>query len=260
MDLGITGKTALITASSRGLGKACALALASEGVHVTINGLSQPNLDTAAAEIRSVAPLVDVATVVADINTTGGRESLLDACGSPDILVNNNWGPPPGQWEDFEYEDWLRAIESNMLAPIMMIRSIIGGMKQRRFGRIVNITSQMVKSPFAVMGLSAGARTGLTGAVKALSRDVAQYNVTINNLLPERIDTERQVYMAQQRAQSAGISYDAARQEIVDSIAAKRMGRPEELGAACAFLCSAQAGYISGQNLQLDGGSYQGTF
>jgi len=226
---------------------------------VVINGLDEGNLAIAAAEIRTHSE-ADVVTVAADINTPEGRELLLDACPDPDILVNNNWGPPPGNWVDFEYEDWLRAVESNMLAPIMMIKAVVGGMKQRRFGRIVNITSQMVKSPFAVMGLSAGARTGLTAAAKALSREVAEFNVTINNLLPERIDTERQVYMAEQRAASAGISYEAAREEIVDSIAAKRMGRPEEFGAACAFLCSAQAGYISGQNLQLDGGSYRGTF
>jgi len=259
MDLGIAGKRALLTASSRGLGKACALALAGEGVDVTINGLNEPNLANAADEIRSRAQ-VEVITVVADINTAEGRQQVLDACPDPDILVNNNWGPPPGRWEDFEYEDWLRAVESNMLAPIMMIKAVIGGMKKRRFGRIVNITSQMVKSPFSVMGLSAGARTGLTAAAKALSRDVAEFNVTINNLLPERIDTERQIYMAQQRAESAGITYEEARREIVESIAARRMGKPEEFGAACAFLCSVQASYISGQNLQLDGGSYRGTF
>jgi 3-oxoacyl-[acyl-carrier protein] reductase len=259
LDLGINDRTALLTASSRGLGKACALALAGEGVNVVINGLDEDNLAVAAAEIRAHSQ-ANVVTVRTDINTPEGRELLLDACPDPDILVNNNWGPPPGNWVDFEYEDWLRAVESNMLAPIMMIKAVVGGMKERRFGRIVNITSQMVKSPFAVMGLSAGARTGLTAAAKALSRDVAEFNVTINNLLPERIDTERQVYMAEQRAASAGISYEAAREEIVDSIAAKRMGRPEEFGAACAFLCSAQAGYISGQNLQLDGGSYRGTF
>jgi len=226
---------------------------------VTINGLTEANLANAAGEIRSRAR-VEVTTVVADINTAEGRERILDACPDPDILVNNNWGPPPGRWEDFEYEDWLRAVESNMLAPIMMIKAVIGGMKERRFGRIVNITSQMVKSPFSVMGLSAGARTGLTAAAKALSRDVAEFNVTINNLLPERIDTERQIYMAQQRAESAGITYEEARREIVESIAARRMGKPEEFGAACAFLCSVQASYISGQNLQLDGGSYRGTF
>jgi 3-oxoacyl-[acyl-carrier protein] reductase len=259
MDLGISGKTALLTASSRGLGRACADALAAEGVRVVINGLSQENLDRAAATITSRHG-VEVIAVRADINTREGREELLERCPDPDILVNNNWGPPPGDWEDFEYEDWLGAVEANMLAPIMMIKGVVARMRERRFGRIVNITSQMVKSPFSVMGLSAGARTGLTGAVKALSREVVKDNVTINNLLPERIDTERQVYMAQRRAASAGIGYEEARQEMVDSIAAGRMGRPEELGAACAFLCSAQAGYISGQNLQLDGGSYRGTF
>ncbi|HEX6300000.1 MAG TPA: SDR family oxidoreductase [Acidimicrobiia bacterium] len=259
MDLGIAGRRALITASSRGLGRACAEALAAEGVHVVINGRHEETMKKTADAIAA-AHRVDVVAVPADINTAGGREALLETCPDPDILVNNNWGPPPGAWESFEYEDWLGAVEANMLAPIMMIKGVVGGMRRRRFGRIVNITSQMVKSPFPVMGLSAGARTGLTGAVKALSREVAKDNVTINNLLPERIDTERQVYMARQRAESAGITYEAARQEIVDSIAAGRMGRPEEFGAACAFLCSAQAGYVSGQNLQLDGGSYRGTF
>lgn len=256
MDLGIAGRTALLTASSRGLGKACALALAAEGVHVTINGLDEGHLADAATEIEALG--VRVTTVAADINTPVGREALLSACPDPDILVNNNWGPPPGPWESFEYEDWLRAVEANMLTPIMMIKGVVGGMRQRRFGRIVNITSQMVKSPFAVMGLSAGARAGLTAACKALSRDVAADNVTINNLLPERIDTERQVYMAQQRAASSGITYEAAREEMVASIAAGRMGRPEEFGAACAYLCSAHTGYMSGQNIQLDGGSYRG--
>jgi 3-oxoacyl-[acyl-carrier protein] reductase len=259
MDLGIAGRKALLTASSRGLGRACAEALAAEGVDLVINGRDGEVLERTAQSIRD-SHGVEVIAVRADIDTTEGRAALLAACPEPDILVNNNWGPPPGDWASFEYEDWLGALESNMLTPIMMIRAAIGPMRRRRFGRIVNITSQMVKSPFSVMALSAGARTGLTAAVKALSRDVAKDNVTINNLLPERIDTERQVYMARKRAESAGISYEAARQEIVDSIAAGRMGRPEEFGAACAFLCSSHAGYISGQNLQVDGGSYQGTF
>lgn len=257
MDLGIAGRTALLTASSRGLGKACAVALAAEGVDVTINGLDEANLAAAAAEIEQLG--VQVTTVAADVNTHEGRAALLAACPEPDILVNNNWGPPPGDWVSFEYEDWLRAVEANMLAPIMMIRAVVGPMRERRFGRIVNITSQMVKSPFSVMGLSAGARAGLTAACKALSRDVARDNVTINNLLPERIDTERQVFMAKSRAAAAGISYDEARAEMVSSIAANRMGRPEEFGAMCAYLCSAHTGYISGQNIQLDGGSYRGT-
>ena len=258
MDLGLSGRRALLTASSRGLGLACATALASEGVDVTINGLDQENLDKAAHQLRELG--VEVTTVAADVNSVEGRAQLIEACPDPDILVNNNWGPPPGNWLTFEYEDWLRAVEANMLSPIMMIKAVVPGMQARGFGRIVNITSQMVKSPFSVMGLSAGARAGLTAACKALSREVAKDNVTINNMLPERIDTERSRYMARQRAESSGMSYEDARKEIVDSIAAGRMGTPEEFGRACAFLCAEKSGYISGQNLQLDGGSYRGTF
>lgn len=258
VDLGIAGRRALITASSRGLGNACATALAAEGVHVTINGLSEENLSKAAADLATHG--VEVKAVAADINTPEGRAALLEACPEPDILVNNNWGPPPGDWLSFEYEDWLGAVEANMLAPIMMIKAVVPAMRERKFGRVVNITSQMVKSPFSVMGLSAGARAGLTAACKALSRDVAKDNVTINNLLPERIDTERQQYMARKRAESSGMSFEDARAEMVASIAADRMGRPEEFGRACAFLCAADSGYISGQNLQLDGGSYRGAF
>lgn len=259
MDLKLSGKRALLTASSRGLGKACAVALAGEGVAVTINGRNQDVLEATATEIRDQTG-VEVITASGDINTGEGRDALLAKCPDPDILVNNNWGPPPGKWEEFDYDDWRVAVEANMLAPIMMIKAVVGPMRQRKFGRIVNITSQMVKSPFSVMALSAAARAGLTAACKALSRDVAKDNVTINNLLPERIDTDRQVYMAEQRAKSSGMTYDEARQEIVDSIAAGRMGKPEEFGAACAYLCSEQASYVSGQNLQLDGGSYRGAF
>lgn len=257
MDLGLAGRRALLTASSRGLGLGCATALAREGVDVTINGLRADNLSAARSQLNQLG--VEVQTVAADVNTVDGRAQLLEACPDPDILVNNNWGPPPGDWLSFEYEDWLSAVEANMLSPIMMIKAVVPGMQQRGFGRIINITSQMVKSPFAVMGLSAGARAGLTAACKALSRDVAKDNVTINNLLPERIDTERSRYMARQRAESSGMTYEAARQEIVDSIAAGRMGTPDEFGRACAFLCASESGYISGQNLQLDGGSYRGT-
>ena len=257
MDLGISGKQALICASSRGLGKACALALAQEGVNVTINGLNSERMEQTAQEIRD-ATGVTVQAVVADLNSNAGRQSLLSACPNPDILVTNNAGPPPGRFEEWDHDDWLVGIESNMLAPIMMIRGVIEGMEQRQFGRIVNITSAMVKAPFTVMGLSTAARSGLTALSKSLSRRVAKNNVTINNLLPERIDTDRQVFMAQSQATAQGTTYEEAREKIANSIAAKRFGRPEEFGAACAFLCSVQASFISGQNLQVDGGSYPG--
>ena len=226
---------------------------------MVINGRTPSHLERTAEELRRDTG-VRVETVAADVDTDEGRTKLLEVCPDPDILVNNNWGPPPGDWVGFGYDDWLSAVESNMLAPVMMMRAVVGPMRRRGFGRIVNITSQMVKSPFPFMGLSAGARAGLTAASKALSLEVARDNVTINNLLPERIDTDRQVYMAEKRAESAGMTYEEARQEIVDSIAAKRMGTPEEFGATCAFLCSAHAGYISGQNIQVDGGSYRGAF
>ncbi len=259
MDLGIAGRKALVCASSGGLGKACALALAQEGVDVTINGRNEDKLESTAEEIRSGTG-VEVTAVLADLNTEGGREKLLAACSAPDMLVNNNGGPAPGHIESWSRDDWLEGIEMNMIAPVMMIKGVITGMRQRRFGRIVNITSAMVKAPFKVMGMSAGARAGLTAFCKSLSRDVAEDIVTINNLLPERIDTDRQVFMAKSRAKSAGMTYEQAREEIIQSLAAKRMGRPEEFGAACAFLCSDKAGYISGQNLQLDGGTYPGVF
>ncbi len=257
MDLGISGKSALICASSRGLGKACAMSLAREGVNVTINGLDADRLETTAAEIRG-ATGVEVTAVAANINEEAGRRELLAAVRAPDMLVTNNAGPPPGRFEDWSLEDWQAGVDANMFAPIMMIRGVIEGMEERQFGRIINITSAMVKAPFTVMGLSTAARSGLTAFCKSLSRRVARNNVTINNLLPERIDTDRQVFMAKSRAEASGMSYEEARQEIVDSIAAKRMGRPEEFGDACAYLCSVQASYISGQNLQIDGGTYPG--
>ena len=257
MDLGLTGRKAIICASSRGLGKACALALAREGADVTINGRSAENLAAAVNDIRAVAK-GSVASVLADINTAEGRAELIAACPDADILVNNNDGPPPGNFQNWEEEDWQKALESNLLAPVFMIKGLIEGMKARRFGRIVNIISAMVKSPRSVMGLSTTARSGLTAMCKGLSVDVAPFNVTINNMLPERFDTERQQQMAKLSMAFNKITYEEARAEIANSIAAKRMGDPSEFGDACAFLCSAQAGFISGQNLQLDGGSYHG--
>ena len=257
MDLGLSGKKAIVCASSRGLGKACALSLAKEGVDVVINGLHQEHLDAAQAEIEMLAA-VGVCTVLADINSESGRAALIAACPDADILVNNNEGPPPGQFAKWQREDFQAAIDANFMAPVFMIQALLEGMKERRFGRIVNITSAMVKSPRSAMGLSTSARTGLTALCKGLSVDVAPFNVTINNMLPERFDTDRQKFMAEMAMKMKGISRAEAIAEIQESIAAKRMGTPAEFGDACAFLCSAQAGFISGQNLQLDGGSYNG--
>lgn len=259
MDLQIKGKHAIVCASSKGLGKACAMALAREGVRVTINARNAEPLAAAALEIQECTGAT-VTTVVGDIGTEATRAALLAACPAPDILINNNGGPLPGRFQDWDRDTWMAALDANMLAPILMIRAVIDGMVERRFGRIINITSAMVKAPVAAMGLSTGARAGLTSLCKALSREVAAANVTINNLLPERIDTDRQRFMAGLSAAMKGQSVETAYEEIRASIAARRLGRPDELGDACAFLCSAQAGFISGQNLQLDGGSFAGVF
>jgi 3-oxoacyl-[acyl-carrier protein] reductase len=259
MDLGIRGRRAIVCASSRGLGRACARALAAEGVDVVVNGRDSAQLDATAAEIRA-ATGVRVDAVVADLCTEEGRAKLLAACPEPDILVNNNGGPPPGRFEDWDHARWLSALEANLLAPVLLIRGVISGMRARRFGRIVNITSAMVKAPHAAMGLSTAARSGLTAVCKGLSREVARDNVTINNLLPERIDTERQRFMAALRSRSGGVSLEQAYAEMAATIAAGRLGTPEELGSACAWLCSAPASFVSGQNLQVDGGSYPGVF
>ena len=257
MDLGIQGRKAIVCASSRGLGRACAEALAREGVDVTLNGRNAELLKEAVDAIASTHG-VSVSGIPGDIGEEATRESLLEACPAPDILVNNNGGPPPGRFADWDRDAWVGALDANMLAPLAMIRAVLDGMCERGFGRIVNITSAMVKTPLAPMGLSTGARTGLTSVCKALSRDVARSNVTINNILPERIDTARQRGMAEVHSKLAGISIEEAYEAMKASIAAGRLGRPEEVGDACAFLCSAQSGFTSGQNLHLDGASYAG--
>ena len=257
MDLGIAGRHAIVAASSSGLGFACANALAREGAHVVINGRDADRLAAAVHELQE-RHQVQVIGVPGDIGDPGTRSALLDMCPDPDILVNNNSGPRPGRFADWERDNWIEALDANMLTPIEMIRLVVDGMVERRFGRIVNITSAMVKSPHSAMGLSTGARAGLTSMSKALSKDVARANVTINQLLPERIDTGRQQQMARLHAERAGITVDEAYEHMAKTIAARRLGTPDEFGDACAFLCSAQAGYISGQNLQLDGGSYAG--
>lgn len=257
MDLGIRGRKALVCASSQGLGYACALALAQEGCEVFINGRDEARLAQARQTLQAATGAV-VHAVRADINTEAGRAALVQACPEPDILVNNNAGPPPGQLADWDHEAWMGALESNLLAAALLMRAFIPGMRARRFGRIVNITSAMVKTPHAAMGLSTTARAGLTALSKALSRETIVDNVTINNLLPERFDTPRQEFMAQRMMREEGIDRDTARQRIADTLPARRFGDPAEFGAACAFLCSARSGFMTGQNLQLDGGSYAG--
>lgn len=255
MDLGLSGRRAIVCASSRGLGRACAQALAAEGVDVVINGRDAARLAATEAALRPLVP-GRVTAVVGDVTTESGRAALLAACPDPDILVNNNAGPPPGGFNTLGHDQWMSALESNMVAPLMLIRAVLPGMIARRFGRIVNITSAMVTTPRPHMMLSAGARAGLTAALKGLSLDVARHNVTINNMLPERFDTDRQEQMAHATMKREGIDYVEARARQVASIAARRLGDPVEFGMSCAFLCSVHSGFISGQNLHLDGGSY----
>jgi 3-oxoacyl-[acyl-carrier protein] reductase len=257
MDLHIAGRKAIVCASSRGLGKACALSLSREGVQVFINSRNAESLHAAAEEISRETGH-KVTGIVADINTEEGRATLVAACPDADILVNNNEGPAPGKFQDWAREDYLRAFESNMLAPVLMIRALLPGMRARKFGRIVNITSAMVKSPRAHQGLSTSARTALTAVCKAISSETVVDNVTINNLLPERIDTGRQKFLTERQAKLDNISLAEARKKLEDTIAAKRFGRTDEFADMCAYLCSVQASFICGQNIQIDGGSYRG--
>lgn len=259
MDLGINGRRALVCASTQGLGFACALALANEGCEVWINGRNAARLASAAEQIRT-ASHGRVHMVQADLNSQTGRAALTAACPSPDILINNNAGPLPGQLADWDHAAWIAALEANLIAGVMLIRAVLPGMRVRRFGRIVNVTSAMVKTPHAPMGLSTAARAGLTAVSKALAREAIADNVTINNLLPERFDTARQEFMVRRMIAEQGITRDEARQRIADTLPARRLGQPEEFGAACAFLCAATSGFITGQNLQLDGGAYSALF
>lgn len=259
MDLGIAGKRALVCAASRGLGKACAMALAQEGVHVTLTGRTEATLDVAAAEIRAAAPEVEVTLAPGDITTEAGRAAALERCPEPDILVNNAGGPPPGQFEDWGREDWIKAVDANMITPLMLIRATIGPMQARGWGRVVNITSSAVKAPIAILGLSNGARAGLTGAVAGLARETVAHGVTINNLLPGPFETDRLRSNFEASAKRSGTPVEQERERRRQSNPAKRFGDPAEFGAACAFLCSARAGFITGQNLLLDGGHFPGT-
>jgi 3-oxoacyl-[acyl-carrier protein] reductase len=257
MDLGIAGREAIICGSSRGLGRACAEALAAEGVNVVINGRGEDSVHETVAAIRNMSS-VRVTPVVADATTDEGIAALLAACPEPDIIVTNSIGPLPKFFAEIEEDAWVKTVQQNMIAPILLVRAVLPSMRRKRFGRIINITSAMVTAPRPHMALSASARAGLTAAMKALSLDVAKDNVTVNNLLPERFDTDRQHNMAKAQSAREGITYEEARAQQLLSVAARRLGNPKEFGAACAFYCSDLAGFMSGQNVHLDGGSYPG--
>ena len=259
MDLGIRGKTALVCAASKGLGKGCAASLAREGVNLVITARGKEALEATAEELRK-AFAVKVNAVAGDITTEEGRAAALKACPAPDILVNNAGGPPPGDFRNWDREAWIKALDGSMLTPIFLIRAVLDKMIERRFGRIVNITSGAVKHPIPELGLSNGARTGLTGFIAGLSRETVQHNVTINNLLPGPFDTDRLRSNFAFNAKRLGKSVEELARARAATNPARRFGTPEEFGDACAYLCSAQAGYITGQNLLLDGGIYPGTF
>jgi 3-oxoacyl-[acyl-carrier protein] reductase len=259
MDLGIAGRKAIVCASSRGLGRACAMALAQAGCEVVINGKDPARLEATAADIRNATGAAVIA-VQADVATAAGQAALLQACAAPDILVNNNAGPPFRDFRELSREQMIEGVIANMIVAIELIQKVINPMTERGFGRIVNITSGSVRGPLPGLDLSSGARAGLTGFVAGVARSVADKNVTINNLLPGAFDTDRLRSNIAAGAAKSGKPVDAVAAERARSIPAKRFGTPDEFGAACAFLCSAQAGYITGQNLLIDGGAFPGAF
>jgi len=258
MDLGIAGRKAIVCASSRGLGRACAQALALAGCEVVINGLDAARLEAAAAELNKTG--AKIIPVRADVATPEGQAALFAACPEPDILVNNNAGPPPRDFSELTRAQLLEGVTANMVVAIELMQKAIGPMQARRFGRIVNITSGTVKLPQAGLDLSSAARGGLTIFLAGVARQVAASNVTINNLLPGAYETDRLKTVLGALAKRKGISYEEAKTERIASIPAKRLGDLEGFGAACAFLCSAQAGFITGQNLTIDGGAFPGVF
>lgn len=259
MDLGIAGKTALVCAASKGLGRGCATALAREGVDVTICARTEGDVARAAVDIGAATGRA-VRWVACDITTAAGRAAALAACPAPDILVNNAGGPPPGDFRDWDRDAWLRALDANMLTPIELVKATLDGMIARRFGRIVNITSSSVKAPIDVLGLSNGARSGLTGFVAGLARKVAVHGVTINNLLPGSFATDRIAATMAARAKVQDRSIADVTAAAERAIPAGRFGNPDEFGAVCAFICSTHAAYLVGQNILLDGGAYPGTY
>ena len=262
MELGIAGRWAIVCASSKGLGLACARALAKEGVNLVINARGNETLQIAADELRTLAPTIEVRAVAGDISEATVRGQVLAACPQVDILINNAGGPAPGDFRDWQREDWLKALDANMLTPIELIKACVDGMAERGFGRVVNITSGAVKAPIDVLGLSNGARSGLTGFIAGLARQsrLAGHNVTLNNLLPGPFETERLHKTLNAAAQANGVDVEQISEQRRKNVPAQRFGQPDEFGAYCAFICSAQAGFLTGQNLLLDGGSYPGTF
>ncbi|MFM7569333.1 MAG: SDR family oxidoreductase [Betaproteobacteria bacterium] len=258
MDLGLSGRWAVVCASSKGLGFGCAISLAQEGVNLVMNARSADVLEQAAAQIRGQTG-VEVRAIAADITTIDGRAQVLAAYPQVDILINNAGGPPPGDFRNWTRDDWVKALDGNMLTPIELIKATVDGMIARRFGRIVNVTSSSVKAPIEVLGLSNGARSGLTGFVAGLARQTVKHNVTINNLLPGVFDTDRIRATAQAMATRQGQTLEETLAARARSIPAGRLGNPYEFGQACAYLCSAQASYVTGQNFLIDGGTYPGT-
>jgi 3-oxoacyl-[acyl-carrier protein] reductase len=260
MDFGLKGKWALVCAASKGLGKGCAKALVNEGVNVVITARGAEVLEATAAELRALHG-GEVRTVAGDITTAAGRAAALAACPQVDILINNAGGPPPGDFRDWDREAWIKALDANMLTPIELIKATVDPMAERGFGRVVNITSGAVKAPIDVLGLSNGARSGLTGFVAGLARSgIAGKGVTINGLLPGAFETDRLITTLKAVAAKAGKDIATVLQERERTIPARRLGQPDEFGAMCLFLCSVQAGYLTGQNILLDGGAYPGTF
>ena len=260
MDLGITGKWALVCAASKGLGKGCAQALVREGVNVVITARGDETLQATATELRALNG-GEVRAVAGDITTPEGRAAALAVCPQVDILVNNAGGPPPGDFRDWDREAWIKALDANMLTPIALMKATVDAMAERGFGRVVNITSGAVKAPIDVLGLSNGARSGLTGFVAGLARSgIAARGVTINGLLPGVFETDRLRTTTQAAAQKSGQEFETLWERRRQTVPARRFGTPEEFGAVCAFLCSVHAAYLTGQNILLDGGAYPGTF
>ena len=259
MDLGIAGRKAIVCASSRGLGRACAMRLAEAGCEVVVNGLDPKRLDATAAEIRAKTGAT-VHAVAADVASKNGQDALFAACPEPDILVANNAGPPFRDFRELDRAKMIDGVIGNMIVPIELIQRAIDPMVKRKFGRIVNITSGSVKMPLVGLDLSSGARAGLTAFLAGVARSVAQHNVTINFMLPGPFDTDRLRSNAEAQAKKRGISYEQVAAERIASIPPKRLGLPDEFGATCAFLCSAHAGYITGQNILMDGGIFPGAF